>query len=461
MEEKSIHDIFNKSIVGKLICIKGWVRNNRQSKSVGFLDINDGSDFRNLQVVYTAENFDVEAIGHVGVGSSVICCGSLIESPHGKQIVELQASDIKVVSAVPNEYPLQNKRHTFEFLRTVSDLRSRTNTFSAVFRLRSNMSYAVHRFFHERGFVQIHAPIITASDAEGAGEMFTVTNLNMNQLPKNEDGTVDFSKDFFNKPAHLAVSGQLNAEAFAHAFKNVYSFGPTFRAEDSNTPRHAAEFWMIEPEMAFAELNDDINLAECFIRTMIDDALSMNHEEMTFFNNYIEKGLVDKLEVLKKGTFERMTYTDAVKILIDSGRSFDYPVSWGIDLQTEHERFLTDEVIKGPVFVTDYPKEIKAFYMRLNDDEKTVAAVDLLVPGIGEIIGGSQREERYNVLQDRLNNMNMNTSEYEWYLNLRRFGGTKHAGFGVGFERLLMYLTGIKNIRDVIPFPRVPGQIKF
>ncbi len=461
MEEKSIHDVLTEPVIGKSICIKGWVRNNRQSKNIGFLDVNDGSDFRNLQVVYTNEHLNIETIGHIGVGSSVMCDGKIVESPQGKQAVELQASAITVVSAAPTEYPLQNKRHTFEFLRTVADLRSRTNTFSAVFRLRSNMSYAVHRFFQNRKFVQIHAPIITASDAEGAGEMFTVTNFNLNQVPRNAEGAVDFSKDFFSKSAHLAVSGQLNAEAFAHAFKKVYSFGPTFRAEDSNTTRHAAEFWMIEPEIAFADLDDNINLAERFIRTMIDDALTMNPEEMSFFNQRIEKGLVQKLETLKEASFDRITYTEAVKILMDSGRSFEHPVSWGIDLQTEHERFLTDEVIKGPVFVTDYPKEIKAFYMRLNDDEKTVAAVDLLVPGIGEIIGGSQREERYGVLLERLNDMNMSVSEYEWYLNLRRYGGTKHAGFGVGFERLLMYLTGMKNIRDVIPFPRVPGQIKF
>lgn len=461
MKSKSIHELLAEPQFYEPVMIKGWIRNNRQSKKVGFLDVNDGSDFRNLQIVYNDEHVDVDAVGHIGVGSSVVCEGVLVESPQSKQTIELQATSIKVVSAVPTEYPLQNKRHTFEFLRTVADLRSRTNTFSAVFRLRSNMSFAVHRFFHEREFVQIHAPVITASDAEGAGEMFTVTNFDLNQIPHNEHGKVNFTKDFFSKPAHLAVSGQLNAEAFALAFKKVYSFGPTFRAEDSNTTRHAAEFWMIEPEIAFADLNDNISLAEDFVRLMITDALLENPEEMSFFDQRIEKGLLEKLTVLKDAAFERMTYTEAIDILLKTKKKFEHPVSWGIDLQTEHERFLTDEVIKGPVFVTDYPKDIKAFYMRLNDDEKTVAAVDLLVPGIGEIIGGSEREERYDVLYGRLMEMNMSVDDYEWYLDLRRYGGTKHAGFGVGFERLLMYLSGMKNIRDVIAFPRVPGQIRF
>lgn len=457
---KRIHDIYQQP-QEEAVVIKGWVRNNRQSKNIGFLEVNDGSDFRNIQIVYTEQTGDVQDLGHIGVGSSVICEGEIILTPEGKQAFEMQGSSIEVVGAAPESYPLQNKRHSFEFLRTVADLRARTNTFSATFRMRSEISYAVHRFFHERGFIQLHSPIITAADAEGAGEMFNLTHFDLAQVPLTDEGQVNFKKDFFGEAAHLAVSAQLNAEAFALCYKNVYSFGPTFRAEDSNTTRHAAEFWMIEPEIAFADLNDNIQLAEDFIRTMIHDVMHLLPEEMNFFDARIEPGLIDRLTAVHEATFERMTYTEAIDILQKSKKSFEYPVQWGIDLQTEHERFLTDEVIKGPVFVTDYPKDIKAFYMRQNDDQKTVGAVDLLVPGIGEIIGGSQREERRDVLETRMNALGMNLDAYDWYLNLRTYGGTKHAGFGVGFERLLMYLSGMKNIRDVIAFPRVPGQIKF
>ncbi len=458
---KSVHDVLMEKNIGESVTLKGWVRNNRQSKEVGFIDLNDGSDFRSIQIVYVSDHFDISDIGHIGVGSSIICSGTVVENVKSAQKVEIQATSIEAVNVAPEDYPLQNKRHSFEFLRTLSDLRGRTNTFSAVFRLRSNMSYAVHRFFHDRAFVQLHAPLITASDAEGAGEMFSVTAFNLADVPRTDEGKVDYNQDFFSKAAHLSVSAQLNAEAYAHAFKKVYSFGPTFRAEESNTTRHAAEFWMIEPEIAFATLKENIALAEEFIRQMIHDALTENHEEMAFFDARIEKGLIARLEALQAAPFLTMTYTEAVDELLKAKQDFNYPVRWGIDLQTEHERFLCDEIVKGPVFVTDYPKDIKAFYMRLNDDEQTVGAVDLLVPGIGEIIGGSEREDRLDVLHRRMDEMGMNKKDYEWYLNLRRYGGTRHAGFGVGFERLLMYLSGMKNIRDVIAFPRVPGQIGF
>ena len=429
------------------VSLNGWVRANRKQKNFGFIALNDGTTLNNLQLVYddTLENFD--DIGHLTVGSALSCEGTMVLTAGGKQPFEIQVNRLTIKNQAPSEYPLQKKRHSFEFLRTQAHLRPRTNTFSAVFRLRSVMAFAVHQFFQERGFIYTTTPIITASDAEGAGEMFRVTTGE--------------AKEFFGKPANLSVSGQLNAEAYALAFQNVYTFGPTFRAENSNTARHAAEFWMIEPEIAFAGLDENIQLAEDFIKYMIHSAFERLPDEMAFFDARIEEGLIDRLQAVKDAVFTRMTYTEAVALLEKSGHSFEYPVNWGIDLQSEHERFLTEEIVKGPVFLTDYPKDIKAFYMRANDDGRTVAAVDLLVPGIGEIIGGSQREERLDLLTARMQELGMPLEAYNWYLDLRRFGGVEHAGFGVGFERLLMYLSGMANIRDVIPFPRTPGSILF
>ena len=431
----------------KKVLLNGWVRTVRKSKEFGFIELNDGTTLKNVQLVYGNELENFEAIGHLTVGSALHCEGFVKCTEGGKQDFEIQVTELEILNQAPSEYPLQKKRHTFEYLRTQAHLRPRTNTFSAVFRMRSVMAYAVHQFFQERGFVYTHTPIITASDAEGAGEMFGIS--------AGDD------KEFFGRPANLSVSGQLNAEAYALAFQNVYTFGPTFRAENSNTTRHAAEFWMIEPEIAFANLQDDIRLAEDFIKFMIESAFNRLPDEMDFFDQRIEKGLIARLDAIKNAEFVRMNYTEAVDLLLKSNKKFDYPVEWGIDLQSEHERFLTEEIIKGPVFLTDYPKDIKAFYMRMNDDEKTVAAVDLLVPGIGEIIGGSQREERVDHLIARMEQLGMDTNAYDWYLDLRRFGGVEHAGFGVGFERLLMYLSGMSNIRDVIPFPRTPGSILF
>ena len=431
----------------KKVLLNGWVRTVRKSKEFGFIELNDGTTLKNVQLVYGNELENFEAIGHLTVGSALHCEGFVKCTEGGKQDFEIQVTELEILNQAPSEYPLQKKRHTFEYLRTQAHLRPRTNTFSAVFRMRSVMAYAVHQFFQERGFVYTHTPIITASDAEGAGEMFGIS--------AGDD------KEFFGRPANLSVSGQLNAEAYALAFQNVYTFGPTFRAENSNTTRHAAEFWMIEPEIAFANLQDDIQLAEDFIKFMIESAFNRLPDEMDFFDQRIEKGLIARLDAIKNAEFVRMNYTEAVDLLLKSNKKFDYPVEWGIDLQSEHERFLTEKIIKGPVFLTDYPKDIKAFYMRMNDDEKTVAAVDLLVPGIGEIIGGSQREERVDHLIARMEQLGMDTNAYDWYLDLRRFGGVEHAGFGVGFERLLMYLSGMSNIRDVIPFPRTPGSILF
>ena len=431
----------------KKVLLNGWVRTVRKSKEFGFIELNDGTTLKNVQLVYGNELENFEAIGHLTVGSALHCEGFVKCTEGGKQDFEIQVTELEILNQAPSEYPLQKKRHTFEYLRTQAHLRPRTNTFSAVFRMRSVMAYAVHQFFQERGFVYTHTPIITASDAEGAGEMFGIS--------AGDD------KEFFGRPANLSVSGQLNAEAYALAFQNVYTFGPTFRAENSNTTRHAAEFWMIEPEIAFANLQDDIQLAEDFIKFMIESAFNRLPDEMDFFDQRIEKGLIARLDAIKNAEFVRMNYTEAVDLLLKSNKKFDYPVEWGIDLQSEHERFLTEEIIKGPVFLTDYPKDIKAFYMRMNDDEKTVAAVDLLVPGIGEIIGGSQREERVDHLIARMEQLGMDANAYDWYLDLRRFGGVEHAGFGVGFERLLMYLNGMSNIRDVIPFPRTPGSILF
>lgn len=459
----SIADIYREAdaLLEQNITVEGWVRTHRSGKSVGFIELADGSCQRGLQLVYKPGTEAAPADNHLLTGTAVRASGLLVSTPQAKQPVELQVSALEVVGPVDETYPLQKKRHSFEYLRSLAHLRPRTNTFQAVFRLRSLLSFAVHRYFHERGFVQVHTPILTASDAEGAGEMFQVTSLDLEALAAEPPQVLDYTQDFFGRPANLAVSGQLNAEAFAHAFKNVYSFGPTFRAEDSNTARHAAEFWMIEPECAFCDLDGLIALAEDFIRQMIIAVQTEAADELAFFNDRIDEGLIDRLTAVQTAGFSRMTYDEAIAILEKSGHPFSYPVAWGLDLQTEHERYLTDEVVGGPLFVTDYPEAIKAFYMRRNADDKTVAAVDLLVPGIGEIIGGSQREERLDLLQARLQANGMSAADYRWYSDLRRFGGTPHAGFGVGFERLLMYLSGMKNIRDVIPFPRVPKQIDF
>ncbi len=438
----------------KEITVGGWIRSNRDSKTFGFLTLSDGTYFNTLQVVYGngLENF--EEIAKLNVGGAVIAKGQIVLTPDAKQPFEMQAASIEIEGAAGPDYPLQKKRHTFEYLRTMSHLRPRTNTFQAVFRVRSLIAYAIHRFFQERDFVYVHTPIITGSDAEGAGEMFQVTTLPLDDLPRTEDGAVDYDKDFFNKPTNLTVSGQLNGETFACAFRNIYTFGPTFRAENSNTTRHAAEFWMIEPEIAFADLEDDMELAEDMIKYIIRYVLDNAPEEMAFFNSFIDKGLLERLENVISSDFGRITYTEAIELLEKNNDSFQYKVAWGSDLQTEHERYLTEQVFKRPVFVTDYPKEIKAFYMKQNPDGKTVAAMDCLVPGIGEIIGGSQREEDYDKLLNRMKELGMEESQYDFYLDLRKYGTVRHAGFGLGFERAVMYITSMENIRDVLPFPR-------
>lgn len=441
--------------------VAGWVRSIRVSKKFGFIELNDGSFFQNLQIVFEEDLGNFEEIAKLGVGTALIVQGRLTASPGSGQAFELKAIEIAVEGSCPSDYPLQKKRHSFEYLRTIAHLRPRTNTFSAVFRLRSVLAYAIHQYFQERGFVYVNTPIITASDCEGAGEMFQLTTLNLQQVPFDEAGNVDYSQDFFGKSANLTVSGQLNAETFAMAFRNVYTFGPTFRAENSNTARHAAEFWMLEPEIAFADLAQDMALAEDLMKYLIQAALERLPEEMAFFNQYVDKGLLERLEHILHSDFACVTYTEAIAILEKADVAFTYPVSWGIDLQTEHERYLTEQYFKKPVFVTDYPKEIKAFYMRINDDGKTVAAMDLLVPGIGEIIGGSQREERLDVLEQRMEELQLKKEDYWWYLDLRKYGGTRHAGFGLGFERLVMYLSGMANIRDVIAFPRVVRSAEF
>lgn len=463
MQTTSIRELYQvaETYASKNITVAGWVRTVRDSKTFGFIELNDGTFFKGLQIVFADNLSNFKDIAKLGVGASIIATGTLILTPNQKQPFELQASEITVEGFCPPEYPLQKKRHSFEFLRQIAYLRPRTNTFSAVFRIRSLASYAIHKFFQERNFVYVHTPIITASDCEGAGEMFRVTTLDPKEPKCTPDGAVDFSEDFFGKMANLTVSGQLSAETYAMAFRDVYTFGPTFRAEKSNTPRHAAEFWMIEPEIAFADLDDDMRLAEDMLKFVIDYVLKNAPEEMQFFNQFVEKGVIEKLEKIYSSDFGKVTYTEAIEILKASGKSFEYPVYWGCDLQTEHERYLTEEHFKKPVFVIDYPKEIKAFYMRMNDDNKTVAAMDLLVPGIGELIGGSQREERIDVLLDRMKELGLKEEEYWWYIDLRRFGGTRHAGFGLGFERLIMYLTGMTNIRDVIPFPRTTGSAEF
>lgn len=463
MDTTAIKAIFREpaTYLNQMLEIKGWVRTIRVSKNFGFIEINDGGFFKNLQVVFEDSLANFEEVSKLTISTALIIEGTLVESPGAKQPFELKATKITVEGSCPSDYPLQKKRHTFEYLRTIAHLRPRSNTFAAVFRLRSAVAYAVHQYFQERGFVYTQTPIITGSDCEGAGEMFRITTLDLDNVPKNEAGQVDYSRDFFGKEASLTVSGQLNAETFCMAFKNVYTFGPTFRAENSNTARHAAEFWMIEPEIAFADLADDMALAEDMMKYLINYCLENLPEEMEFFNQFVDKGLLERLKHIVDSDFGRVTYTEAVDILLASGEKFEYPVEWGIDLQTEHERYLTERHFKRPVFVTDYPKEIKAFYMRLNDDNKTVAAMDLLVPGIGEIIGGSQREERLDYLEKRIDELGLKREDYWWYLDLRKYGGTRHAGFGMGFERLIMYLTGMSNIRDVIAFPRVTKSAEF
>ena len=456
MELTNIREIFrNKDkFADKEVTIGGWVRSNRNSKNFGFIVVNDGTFFEPIQVVYGNGLDNYDEVGKINVGAAIIVRGTLVLTPDAKQPFEIQAAEVTVEGASTPDYPLQKKRHTFEYLRTISHLRPRTNTFEAVFRVRSLCAYAIHKFFQERDFVYVHTPLITGSDCEGAGEMFQVTTLDLNNLPMTEEGKVDFSKDFFNKPTNLTVSGQLNGETYAMAFKNIYTFGPTFRAENSNTTRHAAEFWMIEPEIAFADLEDDMMLAESMLKYVINYVLENAPEEIAFFNNFVDKGLLDRLRNVVENDFARVTYTEAIDILSKHNDKFDYKVSWGCDLQTEHERYLTEQIYKRPVFVTDYPKEIKAFYMKLNDDGKTVAAVDCLVPGIGEIIGGSQREDDYDKLLARINELGLSEDDYKFYLDLRKYGSARHAGFGLGFERCVMYLTGMGNIRDVIPFPR-------
>ena len=464
MDLNTVKSIYRNTAdyANKEVTLGGWIRTMRVSKNFGFIELNDGSFFKNIQIVFEADTLSNYAeITKLGVGAAIIVKGLLVETPEAKQPFEVKAQEIAIEGTSTPDYPLQKKRHSVEFLRQIAYLRPRTNMFSATFRVRSLIAYAIHQFFQDKGFVYAHTPIITGSDCEGAGEMFRVTTLDLNNLPKKEDGTVDFSKDFFGKETNLTVSGQLSAETFAMAFRNVYTFGPTFRAENSNTARHAAEFWMIEPEMAFADLEDSMEVAEEMLKYIIQYVLDNAPEEMEFFNSFVDKGLLDRLHNILNNDFGRVTYTEAVDLLIKSGKKFEYPVSWGIDLQTEHERYLTEEIFKKPVFVTDYPKDIKAFYMRMNDDNKTVAAMDLLVPGVGEIIGGSQREERLELLEKRMDELGLKKEDYWWYLDLRKYGGTRHSGYGLGFERAVMYLTGMSNIRDVLPYPRTVKNAEF
>ena len=456
MELTNIRELYREKekFIGKEVQIGGWLRNIRDSKTFGFLVVNDGTFFEPLQVVYSDKLDNFAEISKLNVGAAVIVKGTLVETSNAKQPFEIQADVVEIEGVSSPEYPLQPKRHTFEYLRTISHLRPRTNTFEAVFRVRSLIAYAIHKFFQATDFVSVHTPLITGSDCEGAGEMFRVTTLDMENVPKNPDGTVDYTKDFFNKETNLTVSGQLNGETYAMAFKNIYTFGPTFRAENSNTTRHAAEFWMIEPEIAFADLKDDMMLAESMLKYVISYVLENAPEEMAFFNKFVDKGLIERLNHVVESEFGRVTYTEAIELLEKNNDKFEYKVSWGCDLQTEHERYLTEEIFHRPVFVTDYPKEIKAFYMKMNEDGKTVAAMDCLVPGIGEIIGGSQREDDYDKLVQRMDECGLKKEDYDFYLDLRKYGTARHAGFGLGFERCVMYLTGMQNIRDVIPFPR-------
>ena len=452
----TIREIYKNSeqFLNKEVKLGGWIRSIRGSKHFGFLVLHDGTFFKPIQVVYEDKLANFQEISKMNVGAAVIVEGILVPTPQAKQPFEIQATSVTLEGASAPDYPLQKKRHSLEYLRTISHLRPRTNTFQAVFRIRSMAAYAIHQFFQERGFVYVHTPLITASDCEGAGEMFQVTTLDLNNIPKDKEEKVDFTQDFFGKPTNLTVSGQLNAETFAQAFRNTYTFGPTFRAENSNTARHAAEFWMIEPEMAFADLKDDMEVAEAMLKYVISYVMENAPEEMDFLNQFVDKGLKDRLNHVLNAEFGHVTYTEAVEILEKHNDEFEYKVSWGTDLQTEHERYLTEEVFKRPVFVTDYPKEIKAFYMKLNQDGKTVAAMDCLVPGIGEIIGGSQREDDYDLLRKRMEEVGLDEENYQFYLDLRKYGSTHHSGFGLGFERCVMYLTGISNIRDAIPFPR-------
>lgn len=458
-----VRDIYRnqQEYLGKSIKVAGWVRTIRSSKSFGFIEVNDGSFFKNIQIVYDDSLSNFDEISKFSISSALIIEGTLVETPNAKQPFEIKAEKIELEAKSSVDFPLQKKRHSMEYLRTIAHLRPRSNTFSAVFRVRSIAAYAIHKFFQDRGFVYVHTPIITGSDAEGAGEMFRVSTLDLLNVPKDNEGKVDFTEDFFGKETSLTVSGQLEAETFALAFRNVYTFGPTFRAENSNTARHAAEFWMIEPEIAFADLKDDMELAEDMLKYIIKYVMENAPEEMEFFNSFIDKGLIDRLNNIVNSEFGCITYTEAIEILSKVKDRFEYPVEWGCDLQTEHERYLTEEVFKKPVFVINYPKDIKAFYMRLNDDNKTVAAMDLLVPGVGEIIGGSQREERLEILEQRMEEMGLSKEDYWWYLDLRKYGGSKHAGFGLGFERAIMYITGMSNIRDVIPFPRTVNSAEF
>ena len=465
MKRELIKHIYDDmaSFGGKEIVLGGWARSIRDSKAFGFIDLNDGSCFKGVQVVFEREKIsNYDEIAKQNVGAALVVKGIVELTPENKQPFEIKATSVEVEGTSTPDYPLQKKRHTVEYLREQAYLRPRTNLFSAVFRVRSEVAYAIHTFFNQRGFVYVHTPLITASDCEGAGEMFRVTTLDVDNPPRLEDGSVDWSQDFFGKSANLTVSGQLNGETYAMAFGNIYTFGPTFRAENSNTARHAAEFWMIEPEIAFADLDDNMQLAWDMIKYIVNHVLDKCRMELEFFNSFVEKGLIERLEALVASEYEKVPYTKAVELLLAAKDvEFKYPVSWGCDLQTEHERYLTEVVYKKPIFVIDYPKDIKAFYMRLNDDGKTVAAMDLLVPGVGEIIGGSQREERLDVLLDRMKELNLSEEDYWWYLNLRKFGGTKHAGYGLGFERILMYVTGVSNIRDVLPFPRTVGNAEF
>ena len=458
-----IKDLYRnkEEYIDKDVKVAGWIRTSRLSKNFGFIELNDGSFFKNMQIIVDEKLENFKEIGKLPISSSILVEGKLVSTEGAKQPIEIHATKITVEGESDNSYPLQKKRHTVEYLRTIAHLRPRSNMFSAVFRVRSVAAYAVHKFFQERNFVYAHSPIITGSDCEGAGEMFRITTLDLDNVPKTEEGKIDYSQDFFGKEANLTVSGQLNAEIMALAFRNVYTFGPTFRAENSYTGRHASEFWMIEPEIAFADLEDNMELAEDMIKYIINYVLEQCPEEMEFFNSFVDKGLLERLNNIVNSEFTKITYTKAIELLLESGQKFEYPVEWGCDLQTEHERYITEQIFNAPVFVTDYPKEIKAFYMRMNEDGKTVRAMDLLVPGVGEIIGGSQREERYDLLMDRIKECGLNEEDYWWYLELRKYGTATHSGFGLGFERIIMYLTGISNIRDVIPFPRTPKNAEF
>ena len=463
MKDILIKDLYKNTdnFIDTEVTVSGWVKTVRDSKTFGFIELNDGSFFKNVQIVFDDQLTNFAEICKLSISSSIIVTGKVVKTENAKQPFEIKATNVEIFNVADSDYPLQKKRHSFEYLRTISYLRPRTNTFNAVFRVRSVLSYAIHKFFQERGFVYVHTPLITASDCEGAGEMFNVSTFDFNNIPKLEDGSVDYSKDFFGKNAHLTVSGQLDVENYAFAFRNVYTFGPTFRAENSNTVKHASEFWMIEPEMCFADLSDDMDVAEDMIKFIISYVLENAPEEMEFFDKFIEPGLIERLTKVVNSDFGRISYTDAIKELEKNNDNFEYKVSWGVDIQTEHERYLSEKVFGKPVFVTDYPKDIKAFYMKQNDDGKTVAASDLLVPGIGELIGGSQREDDIEKLKTRIKELGLKEEDYWWYLDLRRFGSTVHSGFGLGFERMMMYLTGMQNIRDVIPFPRTPKNCEF